>query len=514
MTFEDDPDLERRLRRIAADPKPEAPASVYRMADEVASGDRKQRLGDVVVTRFRPPAPRVRRRADLRQLAAVTGIAAALVIAVSLIGVLRVGNGPGPGATWTVRPDAGGGEWTGLEWHDITSTAGGMFWQNPWWMGGGSGPGGIVTWRGGYALVGQDLTLWLSKDGLTWARAAGAPSGGVIGVGGDLLVDAIGAGYGQPTLWLSADGISWSRVSAPFDVSTIWSYASTQTSVVFATTADRASQPPGSFVLYATDDAKTWTRATLPSDMAQARQISLSPFIGGFVAIGLLLDPNGSIGYGDDAGNMTHYSERAWRSRDGISWAAYGPFYPDTSAQGTDPWTGMQTGRLGAGDGRMYSTDGGATWLLDHDRLPSFLSGIETVSDGDRIVMAAQWGARFYLSEGDGHWRLLEQGGDIGSLPGGGQAMLLPNGVLWIAGSRVFFGQALSGVAPRGSLAPSTTGTPEPNSYGTPAAVLATSTPVEMATSTPALTEPATPASTQGVEGSPAAPSSGSSPGT
>ena len=46
------------------------------------------------------------------------------------------------------------------------------------------------------------------------------------------------------------------------------------------------------------------------------------------------------------------------------------------------------------------------------------------------------------MSLGDGHWLRLDQGGDIGSLPGGGQAWLLPTGVLYEGGGRLFFGQA------------------------------------------------------------------------
>ena len=53
--------------------------------------------------------------------------------------------------------------------------------------------------------------------------------------------------------------------------------------------------------------------------------------------------------------------------------------------------------------------------------------------------------------------------GDIGKLPGGGYAVLRSNGLLWIGGGRVYFGQALSRVAPRGSLVlPTPTLTPWP----------------------------------------------------
>jgi len=87
----------------------------------------------------------------------------------------------------------------------------------------------------------------------------------------------------------------------------------------------------------------------------------------------------------------------------------------------------------------------------------------------------------FYLSEGDGKWRLLQQGGDVGSLTADGQMMLLPNGVLWIGGNRVYFGEGLYGLAPQGSIGPPTTASPAtPGDSAVP-----TSTPAVMTTDTP-----------------------------
>jgi len=57
-------------------------------------------------------------RSRARFAGAVAAVAAAVVIAVSAAGLVAVMRGPQATATWTLRPDAGQGEWTGLEWHD------------------------------------------------------------------------------------------------------------------------------------------------------------------------------------------------------------------------------------------------------------------------------------------------------------------------------------------------------------------------------------------------------------
>jgi hypothetical protein len=275
----------------------------------------------------------------------------------------------------------------------------------------------------------------------------------------------------------------------PFGVSIAWGLTAGGPGVVAVALVADSGAPPGLFGISFATDARTWTQATLPSDLAAASNVYVDSFIGGFVAVGLVSDPNGSETYASDTGTERRYSERAWISRDGLTWSLYEPVIPPSETKGALPWTWMQLGRLGAGDGRIYSTDHGVTWLADKDNIPSWLYRDETVSDGSRIVMSAGSGSRFYLSEGDGHWRLLQQGGDAGSLPADGQMMLLPNGVLWIAGNRVYFGQALSGVAPEGSLGPPTTASPGPSVVQ----AVPTITPVAETTPTPEPTRTAQP---------------------
>ena len=85
------------------------------------------------------------------------------------------------------------------------------------------------------------------------------------------------------------------------------------------------------------------------------------------------------------------------------------------------------------------------------------------------------------MSEGDGHWTLLNEGGDVGNLPSDGEMLIEPKGILWISGNKVYFGEGLSGVEPKGSIGPPVSPSPDPNA--TP-----TSTPAIEAT--PAATGP------------------------
>jgi len=77
-----------------------------------------------------------------------------------------------------------------------------------------------------------------------------------------------------------------------------------------------------------------------------------------------------------------------------------------------------------------------------------------TNSDGRRILV--QTGdSTFYVGLGDGRWQLLRNVGDVaGGLPTPGTSWVVPGGVLYVAGSQVFFGKAITGTVDAPTLAP------------------------------------------------------------
>jgi len=369
---------------------------------------------------------------------------------------------PGRAATWTPGSHPGEGQWTGLEWHDITASAGGIFVDRAPWLE-GSRMDEAVAWRDGFALVGGDGNLWTSKDGLTWAHATGAPQYlGVVGLNGSLLAGVEGGDASEPGLWISGDAVTWRRVPIPSNFYSVGCEkvacsglaVSSRGVVAVATAGSERNSSTEPSILYFSSDGTTWSRATLPD---QASSVAVHSFFGGFVAIGMVPIPGGRPG---------ESSQRAWRSPDGLNWTAYEPRLPGPYVDlwrgwhDLQPWD-MQFGPLGADNGAVHSSEG-VDWTVDSEPRGWWDQG-QGISDGNRIIFTANWVCRFYLGEGDGHWRELEQGGDIGILPGGGYALLLPNGLLWVGGGRVYYGKALSGVAPRGSLAlPTPTPSPEP----------------------------------------------------
>jgi len=121
MSTREDPELEDRLRRMAPGPAQDAPASLYKYMNELARGT-ERRVAGVAVSPVRP----VRRGSfGFRTAGAALGLAAVLLIVLAGTGLILGTTGPRPAATWQPRTDVGQGQWTGLEWHDVTATASG-----------------------------------------------------------------------------------------------------------------------------------------------------------------------------------------------------------------------------------------------------------------------------------------------------------------------------------------------------------------------------------------------------
>ena len=181
----------------------------------------------------------------------------------------------------------------------------------------------------------------------------------------------------------------------------------------------------------------------MPSDMLASVDLRVMPTAAGFMALGetSLTNPQqpGVLGF----------------SR-GLTWKNLSPEMPDRQAQ----ISGVFQGLLGLSSPGLMGTEGlhsrdGVTWIADQDQVVSALGGMnQALSDGKRVLVVGDWNSEFFVSLGDGHWVRLDQGGDIGSLPGGGQAWLLPTGVLYEGGGRLFFGQAIAGSPFRERFAP------------------------------------------------------------
>ena len=466
-----DMDLERRLRSIGR-AAPEAPSTLDDVAREVILRGRSR-----TATRFD-------RRIRPHALRALAGLAAVLAVVALVGGLLRTSTSPAA-QHWTPRPDAGSGEWTAIEWHDVSSGFAGMNSSRPLW----SAREDVlpIHWSHGYALVGDQYRWWLSQDGLGWHLATNIPQDAWVGsVGGQLLVLNGLPGTGS---WLTADGEKLTPITVPFELGRVSGVVSGKPGLVVTTTpADDTTadptppEPPGPSTFYLTRDGMSWTRAVLPADLAKARGVVVSPFIDGFMATGEIEDPNGSSERTSQSGGgptlTWRYSEYAWYSPDGLTWSKYDP-----QGYSLPPslWAMMVDGRLGATNGDFHSTDGGQSWSKDTNAPPSPQSPngrAQMVSDGNRILLAVDGGGRFYLSEGDGQWTLLKEGGDVGNLPSDGEMLIEPKGILWISGNKVYFGEGLSGVEPKGSMGPPVSPSPDPNA--TP-----TSTPAMEATPAP-----------------------------
>jgi hypothetical protein len=458
MTHDDfDIDLERRLRSIGRT-APEAPASLDDAAREVALRGR---------TRKAPGLGGRVRSTPLRWLGAVAATLAVLVLTASVLGI---GPTYQDAAGWTPRADAGQGEWTAIEWHDISASFNGHF-------GGGWAGQEMVRWAHGFALSDLGTRWWLSDDGFAWHLATGIPAGSlVVGAGERLLVINMDSGQA----WTTVDGERLTPCTPPFDIKHIWYAASNKPGVLVLTGPDQdptSPKPYGPSQFNFSRDGLTWTTAVLPADLAEARGVHVQPFSDGFLAIGDIEDPDGfnSSGIAGPGGQPLdwRYSQAAWFSADGITWSKSPATSPDPGLQ----WETIQVGRLGMSLYTFHSTDGGQTWINDAV-LPAGDAPAQSASDGTRIIYSTDGGGRFYLSEGDGRWRLLAQGGDVGHLPNDGAMVLEPKGILWISGSRVYYGEALAGIQPQGSIGVPVSPSPDP--YAVPIA-----TPVPASSPTP-----------------------------
>jgi hypothetical protein len=456
-----DPDLESRLHRISQDPEPQVSGRVYRYVQSVVSG--AEDIYGPARSKLRPLAgPRLLR---MPKLVAVTGLAAALGLAIA--GTLLV---------TTLRPKAPAatpryaGMWSALEWHDITSTA---FPASSQPGSEGIGSGAVVAWKGGL-LANPQGNLWSSIDGQTWRQLGNVPSvlnllatkDWLLGIGltpTPCQENSPGICENPGAIWYSADGVAWKEAQVPFTGDLLVGYAANNTgAVVLASPYTDNSDPTSSPTTpYASSDGATWAKATVPADLAGATMTTVTSTRAGFVISGFVADPAGSVELGgaNASGQFTVKGfERDWFSADGLAWSTYDPG-PAAGHAGFRVYGGSLGDAMSPVFDGVHSADG-LHWTRDETNL-SPVGMIQESSDGTEILVQGE-GPVFTVGLGDGRWQRLQNVGDIGSLPRGGQSWVVPGGVIYDAGGRVYYGKALTGVTPTQTLHPGPTTTLPP----------------------------------------------------
>jgi hypothetical protein len=456
-------DLESRLHRISQDPEPQVSGRVSRYVQGVVSGAEDSHRP--ARAKLRPLAgPRLSR---MPRLVAVTGLAAALVLAIAGTLLITTHRPNAPAATPKYSD-----LWSALEWHDITATAFPALSQPG---SEGIGSGAVVAWKGSLFADTREA-LWSSTDGQTWHPVAGAPALTGLLSTGSWLMGTTWVDMTCPTsvegqtcsmaggVSYSTDGSSWKQASVPWSGRAIIGSAAANSAAVVLVSENPSqglSDPTSVTTPYASHDGATWAKATLPADMAGATMATVTSTRAGFVVSGFVADPAGNVEWGG-ANASGQFSikgfERYWLSVDGLTWSTY------------DPGPAVSQGGFGSvyggilGDAMSYSLHSadGLHWTRDEIDLSMQMSGmVQFSSDGSEILFQGE-GPDFWASLGDGRWQRLQNGGDVGSLPRGGQSWVVPGGVIYDGGGRVYYGKAVSGTILTQTLRPGPTITPLP----------------------------------------------------
>ena len=496
MNYEEDLDLTTRLRRISAEPEPDAPSTVYGFLDRVAAGGPVE-AGDVRRGFPRLSVRRSRPRSFAR-LAAVMGVAAVLVLALSGTLLLTIAH-PSAVTTSPRYPDL----WSALEWQDITAT--GFPPANDQSGGTSTADLRIVTWRGAaYANKVSDGSLWSSTDGVSWQKIAGAPAlDNLLATPDMLLGQSIAeapcqlpdsAGVVRPSTcqlssvgWYSSDGLTWNRSSLEIpagDAISSWA-AIGSTVVVLAGASDYGTGDPAkqTSLAYVSTGGSIWHASTMPDDMVGAINCYVVSTRAGFVVSGIVVDPAGPVqisGSNISIGSFEiHGYQRSWVSSDGLNWSVYqgsaevsgaGAIAAIPSGMTVPLSLELSTVYVGSrGDvmpGIGHSTDG-THWLQDSDGpFNALITGQASFSSNGSQVVACGDGPSCYVTLGDGRWQALQNGGTVSNLPRQGQGWAIQGGLLWDAGGRLYFGRALTGVTLQQTIKVAPAPTPTPFTEG------------------------------------------------
>ena len=379
MKYQDDPDLERRLRNISASPEPPVPGSVFSYAGEVT-------------TRKKDPRMPILRFASRRRLLGLGGVAIALVMAVSVGDLLlsvRHSNpaagpttfsgsqplpadfelgGLGPTDAWTAitfrdapaaaknwnsAPRAWAGGWFATANADEPSDPGilwlskdGHLWHAVW------GPHRVFPGLEGLVAF-QDGYTWRSKDGISWRTRRSQPSDPYTPDDPWEAVDGGTPGLLMPTavgIKFSSDGVNWSKVALP--------------GVIGDPIGGRFAWTGSHFVICGADasftsaDGRTWQRHPYPEAGWQTTELYATG--SGMLAVLFSTDP---------AKDPGHQDPRYLWSAEGASWeSADLPAHssiPGIVSNGSRLLIDVNTGPIGNGkpDPSYETSLDGKTWV-------------------------------------------------------------------------------------------------------------------------------------------------------
>ena len=422
-----DPEIERRLRKIAEPPQPGVPDSVYRSAVQATE---KRGKG----MRFTFGRPRGRFGA-----VPAIGVALAVVLAVSLAGLLlsvrsNVAGGPSPSATASAAsrtavtptpslaettpaespgptmvgigfttPGATTG-WTGFSWTKLTA-------DSPMLENVGFNPSHgvaqVLRWKGGFvatesvaqswitALRGVSHGLWTSPDGQTWTAVTSidatdlivsvAPFG--------LLAMAVDPETRYPTAaWTSTDGVGWHKAGSPNMTGYLISIAGTDSGIVatFASPLPDSGWSSERFKVEFSTDGLNWTPETA-FDLTAGTEGAWGPHVqtnaGRFYLMGT---PHPMA----DGSNTTTFGDEMWLSGDGRNWTrssggySFAADFIDFGRDGMVLHTIANDISLPLAYGLAWSADGGMTWHDARNGPLGAVSCTDCVTSPDGLISA------------------------------------------------------------------------------------------------------------------------------
>ena len=488
MTFHDDPDLERRLRHIAEEPRPPVPVSVFEYAGEVT----REKRGSKVRFSFGFPFGRGPAR-----LVSTMGIAAALVVAVALAGVLisersnqaapSSSNSPSSPPTDSVGPSASDSAplatetphalvsmgtpgptltnlslltpgvatgWQGFAWTKLAA-------NNPLIASpdlSGSGVRQVLKWQGGYAATGStpgnaepSAGLWFSPDGQDWTpahigltepsvRVAVAPVG--------LIVIGIDT-FGTPqSVWTTSDGRNWKGSSGVSNLpGSLVSIAGTSTGIVatVAVTSGSGKAATTNYLIEYSTDGEHWSAETVEPGVAWGDHAPTVQSNGGrFFLLGSPTSPLAQVGGTGIVFAASVTPSYVWWSDDGQTWSRSGGSFLALAERIDFGRDGMlletSWSAVPGGTELARSTDGGKTWTPDAKfgpLGPVTCSGACSTgpdgaigSNGTVFVAVKNGGKQAWTSFDGATWTPVSWAGPDPSSVGHGNFLVLPRGVL------------------------------------------------------------------------------------